>query len=216
VGFYLVDEEKTIRINGDQAREDTVSSMTGITNNGVVPSMPGTTSKSVISVIKDLRTGDSITLMELYGQKWAVKTSGASARQMAADGMRKMNGQAKPSSPQNSDITSMVSGYQTEIYNWTNINGVSMKFWVARDFPAYQEITGQLEKVYGLTGPDATKGWIRLDPATLPGMVMKTETKVGGTNLITTTLISAKEEPVDASAFVIPKDYQVMDSQQTH
>lgn len=212
-GFYLQEEDRTTRIQGGKARVDTVYSMTGTTNNGVVASMPGRTSNSVISVIKDLRTGDSITLMELYGQKWAVKTSGASTRKMAADEMAKLAGKAKPPSPQPLDKTSTVGGRQTEIYNWTNINGVSMKLWIAKDFPNYKEIMGQLENLYG---PDTTKGWLRLDPATLPGMVMKIEMLASGTNLTTTTLISAAEEPVDASVFVIPKEYQEMDSQPTH
>jgi peroxiredoxin len=70
---------------------------------------------------------------------------------------------------------------------------------VAKDFPNYEKINGILENLNGLICPD---------PAQLPGMVMRTEIKVCGTNLLTITLISAKEEPVDASAFAIPKNYR--------
>jgi hypothetical protein len=49
------------------------------------------------------------------------------------------------------------------------------------------------------------------DTDTLPGMVIKTKADVQGQE-ITTTLISAQEESVDASVFEIPKDYQEMNA----
>jgi len=201
-GYYWEKELTTIRIKGDQMRGDTVTSMTGATNNGVVVSLPGTTSNSVTSVILDLRTGDSIVLMELYGQKWAVKTSVP-----RADSKGNSLAKTRLPAPQASGTATAVGGYQTELYNWTNRYGARMKLWVAKDFPDYKEITRQLEKLYNLHAtadmPDLT---------VLPGMVIKSETDAGGTNVIkriTATLISAKEEPVDASAFAIPGDYRL-------
>jgi len=47
------------------------------------------------------------------------------------------------------------------------------------------------------------------DVNTLPGMVVKTQMEVNGQK-ITSTLVSVKEDSVDASIFQTPKDYQQM------
>jgi len=47
------------------------------------------------------------------------------------------------------------------------------------------------------------------DISTLPGMVVKSQADMAGQKVITT-LISAKEETVESSAFEAPKDYQDM------
>ena len=192
-GGYWADEDNTIRIKSDKLRVDTVHSMPGSTNSGVT------------SVITDSRSGDSITLLDMYGQKWAVKTSGAQMKQIMADAADKTT----PLPPQNSGQTAMVGGYQTEIYIQTNFNGVSTKLWVAKDFPNCKLINGQLAELHGLGATVKN-----LDLATLPGMVMKSETEMGGkhAHVVTTTVLSAKEEPVDASVFVVPNDYQPMDA----
>jgi hypothetical protein len=110
---------------------------------------------------------------------------------------------ATPLPPQNSGQTAMVGGYQTEIYIQTNFSGVSTKLWVAKDFPNCKKINRQLAALHGLAAPVKN-----LDLATLPGMVMKSETEIGGKHphVVTSTVLSAKEEPVDASVFVVPKD----------
>ena len=192
-GGYLADEDNTIRIKSDKLRVDTVHSM------------PGSTNSAVTSVIIDARSGDSITLMEMYGQKSAVKTSWTQMQQMMAPTADK----ATPLPPHNSGQTAMVGGYQTEIFIQTNFNGMSTKLWVAKDFPNCKKINGQLAALHGFGAPVKN-----VDLATLPGMVMKSETEIGGkhAHVVTTTVLSAKEEPVDALVFVVPKDYQTMEA----
>jgi ankyrin repeat protein len=208
-GGYLSDQHQTTRIKGDQARTDKAYSMPGMTNRGVAASWPNTTSNTMISIILDLRSGDSITLLEMFGQKSAVKTSGVQ-RKLMADAPAKSAGQLTPLPPQNSKQTAMVGGYQTEIYDWTNNNGVSMKLWVAGNFPNYKEINGQLARLHRIDGSDMYP-----DLTALPGIVMKSETEIGGAHaqVDTTTLLSAKIESVDAAVFVIPEDHHAVNWQ---
>jgi hypothetical protein len=179
-----------------------------MTNSGAAASLPNTASNTVISIIFDLRSGDSIGLLEAYGQKSAVKTAGAQ-RKLMADTQAKSAGTFTLLAPQNSKQTAMVGGYQTEIYNWTNNNGVRMKLWVATNFPNYKEINGHLARLRRLGGSLNYP-----DPTAMPGMVMKSEAEFGGAHahMDTTTLLSAKVESVDDSVFAVPSGYQVMES----
>jgi peroxiredoxin len=191
-------EDTTTRIKGHKARVDRV--ITELSATG--------TNTSVFSRIMDLDTFDTYAWMSK--QKKMIKFSGALVAQMAAATTAQLAGKVRPPPPQDSGKTGMVGGYQTEIYNWTNITGVSMKLWVARNFPNYKEITTQLDR---LSGPPVTRGLTSLDFSRLPGMVMKVDRFRGGTNLSSYTLISAKEEPVDTSALVIPTNYPIRDLQ---
>jgi hypothetical protein len=99
----------------------------------------------------------------------------------------------------------MMDGYLTELYTQADFNGVSIRLWVARDFPNYKQINGQLARLrFGYGVPVKN-----IDLTKIPGMVMKSEAETGGTHprVVVTSLLSAKVEPVDAAAFVIPEDY---------
>ncbi len=193
-------EDRITRIKGDQARQDIVITNLSMTETNI----------SDRSRIYDLNTG---SIYELEPKLREVKKySGPMQEKMAAEFKLKYAGKIKPPPPQDSGETAMVNGYQTEIYNWTNINGERHEYWVAKDFPKYKEITGQLER---LIGPfDAvTPGLTTPDFAKLPGMMMRLDRFLDGTNLSSYTLISVKEEPMDASFFVFPQDYYLKDVQ---
>jgi peroxiredoxin len=158
-----------------------------------------------ISTIMDLSTGDTITLM--HKQKTAMKVSGA----QMMDAMRKQMGaadNAEPPKPQATGKTEKVGDYNTEIYTWSNTNGMTATMWVAKDFPNFKNIKEQLGKVKKSTVGGMSKG-TEPDDSALPGMVVKAEAEVLGQKM-TTTLISVKEESLDASLFEVPKDYQNM------
>ncbi len=159
-----------------------------------------------ISTITDLKTGDSITL--LHTQKMFVKTSGGPARQSHPAGAgAAANPAPKPPLPRATGKTEKMGGYDTEIYTWSNSRGITGTAWVAKNFPDYAMIRTELA-VLDKSAADANNS---TDPelSKLPGMVVKSRV-AGSGQAITATLISAKEESIDASFFQIPASYKEM------
>jgi Domain of unknown function (DUF4412) len=157
-----------------------------------------------ISLITDLKTGDTITLM--HNQKMFVKTSGAAMKQTnpAGNGVTANTG-PKPPVPRATGQTQKVGSYDTELYKWSNSRGITGIAWVARNFPDYARIQADLAVL------DKSPGGLDNDinPALsrLPGMMVRSQV-TGGGQTITMALISAKEEPVDASLFQAPANYK--------
>jgi len=185
--------EMTVKIKGDKIRVDMSSAMLGD-----------------MSTITDSGTGDSVVLM--HKSKSIMKMSGAQVKQVM-EAMRKQMGNGAATNamalkPVATGKTEKVGDYDAEIYTWTNSRGMSQILWVAKDFPEYSKINAQLEKL----GKSVAGGMSRdmsPDISTLPGMVVKSQADMAGQKVITT-LISAKEETVESSAFEAPKDYQDM------
>jgi Domain of unknown function (DUF4412) len=143
-----------------------------------------------ISVIMDLNTRESTEL--LYDQKQVLTT--------------KANNGTTPNTAlpklQDTGKTETVAGYEAEIYTWTN-NGSGGTVWVAKDFPNYAKIQPQLEKMAKMLQDKEPDAYAL-------GMVVKIKPYEEGALNPVMTLVSVKEEPVDASIFEIPKDYQVI------
>ena len=190
--------DTTTQIKGDKVRVDMATGPMG-----------------EMSTIMDLSTGDTITLM--HKSKMAMKLSGAQMKQMM-DAMKKQMGaiadNAEPPKPQATGKTEKLGDYNTEIYTWSNTNGMTstMTMWVTKDFPNFKNIKEQLAKVKKSAVGGMSKG-MEPDDSALPGMVVKTQAEVLGQK-ITTTLVSVKEETLDASLFDVPKDYSYQDMPQ--
>ena len=163
-GQYWMTEDRIVRFKGGKARQDTTFSARGMTNNGVIASVPWGTNTAVITTIKDLTNGDSVTLTEVHGDKTAVKTSGEVQKLKATGTMVRLAGRPKPPPPADSGVAAKLGDYQTEVFDWTDAGGVRMKLWVAKAFPNYGAIVASLEKLYGLPAPDPTQGWIPPGP----------------------------------------------------
>jgi len=181
------------KIKGDKVRVD----------------MP-TTLQGAISTIMDMSTGDSVTLM--HGQKTVVKIPGTEIKQMA-ENMKKAraNGAAANAGPpkfHDTGKTEKVGDYGTEIYTWSSPDGANQTVWVAKNFPNYASIKVQMDKLNNSPVAQMSKD-TSPDVGTLPGMVVKTQMEMKGQKIIST-LVSAKEESVDASIFEAPKDYHEM------
>ena len=164
-----------------------------------------------MSTIVDLNGGDAITLM--HSQKLAMKVSAAQMKQMLDQTKSRLNGGATNAEAPALHATGkseMVGGYDAEIYTWTNNGDLGGKIWVAKNYPDFAQLKIQLEKLSKSPMGQMSKG-MAPDTSTLPGMVVKTVAEVQGQEF-TTTLVSAREEAVDAAAFDIPKDYQAMDT----
>lgn len=101
-----------------------------------------------------------------------------------------------------------IGDWECEIVNWEN--GVfTGTFWVAKDFPSYQEIGAVLD---GLSEAGGNPAMSRMPKSKeFKGMVIKSITtlqKLGHTT--TSILVSAKKEDIEASVFALPAGYTEM------
>ncbi len=162
--------------------------------------------KQYFSVIIDLDTRDSITLFTNI--KRYLKRSGADIQQeLAAEKLAHgTNDTFAPATPPvDTGRSRTVAGYQTEIYTWTGAQGLTEALWVATNFPNYEIIRPELVKLdrFNAAGPHPNA---QPELSRLPGMVVKNLANSRGHER-TTTLVSARLEPVDPSVFELPADY---------
>jgi O-succinylbenzoate synthase len=140
-----------------------------------------------------------------------MKVPGAAVKQMA-ENMRKARAGAGTNAPlpQFTDTgkTERVGDYTAEVYTWSRPDGANQTVWVAKNFPDYAKIKAQMDKLNQSPMAQISKG-SSPDVNTLPGMVVKTQMEMNGQK-VTSTLVSVKEQSVDASVFETPKDYQQM------
>lgn len=181
---------ETIKIRGDKIRTDADGGLHAGT-----------------SWILDTGTYDTFTLFHKH--KSVMKESGAQEKEFQ-EKKKKQSSNTNAAAitqvtPVDTGKSEKVGVYNTEIYKWSGANGAILTYWVAKDFPDYEKINVALDKL----GQSA--GLARLNPLNaLPGMVVKAQSILkldAGALTNTTTLISVKEEPVDASLFEVPSDY---------
>ena len=182
----------TMKVKGEKARVDITGGPMG-----------------AISSIVDLTSGDATTLM--HGSKMVMKVSGAQTKQMM-EMMKKQfggdtSGNAAPAAPKATGKKEKVGDYNAEVYTWTG-NGGTHTMWITKDIPNYEKLKVQLDKlnkspIAGIAGGMAP------DMSSLPGVVVKSEMEMAGQKFAMS-LVSVKEEPVDAALFEVPKDYKEM------
>lgn len=148
------------------------------------------------SIITDLNTGEVITL--LHSQKLYLKTIDAPAKSGTAGA-----GPRAPV-PRATGQTQKVGDYDTELYAWSNARGINGTAWVARHFPDYARIQADLAV---LDKSAAADNDTTPELSALPGMVVRSQV-AGGGQTMTLALISAKETPLDAAQFAVPRDYK--------
>ena len=156
-----------------------------------------------ISYIIDGASGESITLM--HGQKGYMKVS---AEQGAAllERMQKTEGAGgAPAKPAATGQKENVGEWAAEIFTWTS-GALAVRYWVARDFPHAAAIQTAMDKARA-GGLGALNKKLLPANSDFPGMVVKTEMKTKG-KTVTSTIVSVKEEAVDAKQFEIPADYR--------
>lgn len=160
-----------------------------------------------LSVIADLKTRDSLTL--LTTNKMFLKRFGSEIRWEMKEEKKYSGGtndMDKPPAPALATGKSeTMNGQDTEIYIWSGARGVTETLWVARKFPNYDSIRLELAKLdrFNDAGPHRNA---QPELSRLPGMVIKSESTAKG-RTVTNTLVSVKVEPVDVSLFELPADY---------
>ena len=176
----------TMKVKGDKMRADVNGGPTG-----------------AMSTITDGKTGDMVTL--IHAQKMAMKISAAQMKatmdQMKAQAGFKDGAAAAPKATGQSE---KIGDYDCDIYTWNDGN-TSAKFWVAKNHPqaaALKAFSKQMRQAI----PGAQMG---PDESSLPGPTIKSEVMSQGQK-ITSTLVSVKEQDVDAKEFEVPADYQSM------
>jgi hypothetical protein len=152
-----------------------------------------------LSMITDLNTGETIAL--LHTQKMYVKSPGAPKNHVRPAGTA-----SHAPVPRATGKTQKVGDYDTELYTWSNVRGITGTAWVAKSFPDYARIQADLT-VIDRTAPANNDSTPEL--GSLPGMVVRSQV-AGSGETITMALISAKETTLDASLFGIPRDYKEM------
>ena len=172
--------DQTIRIKGDKARTD------------LTPTM---------SMITDGATGEMITLMH----------SGKTYLKVSADQMKAMMEQLQKfrTSPEPTKLVptgkkEKIGEYDCDIFT-ANLGTMTVIYWIAKTYPNYPQLLAALDKFRAGTISAMGNG-LMPDLKDFPGMIMKTETDLGGKKIVTT-LVSAKEENVDPTIFTIPTGY---------
>jgi hypothetical protein len=148
-----------------------------------------------MSTITDLNTGEIINL--LHGQKLYVRSYNRPAPKSS-------NSDSLAPVPKPTGKTQKVGDYNTELYTWSNARGINGTVWVAKDYPNYDRIRTDYATLDRAPGADTD-----VTPALskLPGMVVRSQVSGGG-QTITLALISAREGPLDATLFAIPRAYK--------
>lgn len=176
-------QEVNVKLKGDKTRMDVGGQM---------------------SVVADGASGDVVMLM--HQQKVIMKMDAETMKRMMAMASGALGGTAPAAKPVATGQKEKIGEYDCEVYTWTGQIG-SGKFWVAKDFPGYQELNAAQDKLMKAMGNPASA--LAPQASDFPGMVIKSEMQMMGKTTVTD-LVSAKEEAVADSAFDLPTDYQEM------
>ena len=173
--------DQTIRIKGDKARTDLAQQVSMITNGA---------------------NGDIVTLM--HAPKTFLKVTAAQTKAMMEQ-LQKLAPSAAGPKLVPTGKKEKIGNYDCEIFTST-LGGISVTYWIAKDFPNYPAVLEQMAKLQAGAISAMGKG-VMPELKDFPGMQIKTEMDIGGKK-ISTVLVSAKEENVDPASFEIPKDYK--------
>ena len=180
----MMNGEMVMKIKGDKGRVDMPNSPAG-----------------AVSMIIDGASGEVSTV--IHSQKMVMKMGGDQLK--AAVEQAKKTAAATPSEkPKATGKMEKVGEWDTEIYD-ANMGGQSAKIWVAKNFPNAEKLKAEMLKISKAMG----QGGMDAASADVPGMPVKTEitTAIGK---MTTTIIKAVEQTVDAKEFEVPAGYQSM------
>ncbi|HST29499.1 MAG TPA: DUF4412 domain-containing protein [Chthoniobacterales bacterium] len=173
--------EVTVKIKGDKERIE-------------APSQP--------TRIIDGKTGQMTDLMN--DRKSFVQISAAQIK-AAAESMNlnadKNSGPSKLTATGKKDT---INGYETEEYAYETPQ-FKASFWIASKYPGSADILKQMQQPIAGAWKPSNMGMP--DYTDFKGLPMKTVISVGP-NEVVTTIVSVKQDPVNASEFEIPKDFQ--------
>ncbi|TDU71087.1 uncharacterized protein DUF4412 [Prosthecobacter fusiformis] len=176
-------QEINVKIKGDKTRMDMGEQMT---------------------VIYDGATSNMVMLM--HAQKVMMKMDEETLKSMMAMAGSALGGTAPAAKPVATGEKEKIGEHECEIYTWSGQLGTG-KFWIAKDFPHYQELNAAQDKMTKAMGSPVS-GMLP-QASDFPGMVVKSELILSGKSNVSE-LVSMKEETVEEAVFVPPTDYQEM------
>ncbi len=150
---------------------------------------------------------DRRILMVMHDKKIVMKLSPEKLKSMMAVTAESLGGdEGAVEKPEATGRREKIGDYDCEVYTWSGKMGTG-KFWVTKEFKGYEEINAASDKLLQAVGSPVAA--LAPKSSDFPGMVIKSEMKVMGQDVITE-LVSAKEEPVPDGAFAPPDDYEEM------
>lgn len=176
--------DQTIKIKGDKARTDLTPAVSMITNGA---------------------TGEMTTLMHTARQYLKVSPEQTKAMMEQLQKFRS----SEPAKLTPTGKKEKIGDYDCEIFT-AGLGALTATYWVAKDFPNYQNVLAQLDKFQSGTISAMGKGLLP-EIKDFPGMTMKTEIILNGKK-VTTTVQSVKEDNVDPKVFDIPAGYKEITS----
>jgi hypothetical protein len=141
----------------------------------------------------------------MHAQKMAMKISAAQMK-ASLDQLKAAGGlkDGAATAPKATGEKEKVGDYDCDIYTWTDGN-TTARFWVAKNHPKADAL-----KAFSKQMRSAVAGaQMGPDESTLPGPAIKSEVTAQGQK-ITSTLVSVKEQDLDAKDFEVPADYKSM------
>lgn len=177
------EKQMTLKIKDDMARVDIGSAMSALMGK------------------------DGMTML-MHRQKMMMKLDPATLKKTmeAAAKLGVSQGGGPAAKPAATGQKEKVGGWEAEIYTWEGSMGKG-RFWVAKDFPKFAEINAISDKMGKATG--SLMSSMAPQASDFPGMVVKSEMTMMGKTIVTT-LVSAKEQDVDAKEFTAPEGYNEM------
>jgi hypothetical protein len=171
--------EMVMKVKGDKARTDMPAGMMGN-----------------MTVLMDVKAGESITLMHGPKMMLRMKTGDAMAAAAAAVDA------AKIEKPKATGQKEKVGVWDTEVFEAETGMGPA-RMWVAKDFPNYAAVQKELKRISEAT----TKGRT-FDPSNfdMGGMVVKSEMS-SPVGKIISTLVRVETKNLDAKEFEVPQGY---------
>ena len=164
-----------------------------------------------VSAITDLGTGTVTTLM--HTQKAFMQIDGEMTRKLM-ERFQKAKGAPKDEGDEAVKLKATgkhenVNGFDTEIYTYET-GKMQMTFWVAKDFPEADKFRAALKQMQN-SPMAAMARKMGKQPTDFPGVPVKTEaTDPNNGSKFTSTILSVKEQVLDASEFMPPADYKGM------
>ncbi len=155
-----------------------------------------------VSLLLDGETGDSVLLQhraKTFNRVTAAETKALMDKMVAA--------QAGSEPPKLAPINEKkdIAGHHTDGFLWT-VGQMKIRFFVAKDFPNADAIQQQLSLLQK-SGLGSAAAGLMPTAEQLPGVRLRTEFEVGGTKVVST-ILSIKEETLDAGLFEIPPGYK--------
>ncbi len=171
--------EMVMKVKGDKARTDMPAGMMGN-----------------MTVLMDVKAGESITLMHGPKMMLRMKTGDAMAAAAAAVDATKIQ------KPKATGQTEKVGAWDAEIFEAETGMGPA-RMWVAKDFPNYAAVQKELKRI-----SDATTKGKTFDPSNfdMGGMVVKSEMS-SPVGKIISTLVRVDTKSLDAKEFEVPQGY---------